>query len=257
MPDALANTLPQYFAASVYGRFFNNKRYKQIEVYQAGHGFAVGDGIYLASNGSYYKAKADTPTTARLIGTVRNVDVPDKFLYQPVGPYLDNVVMPPGDPGVYVYLSDSMAGGWTTVEPTDPALRIPAWIKVDADTGVYIGGDNTPILASQVGFDNAIAMLPGSPKSAQAAIEALAAGGGGSTVFRAGMSPTGTKDGINTTFGIPDGEAYKPGTLSVFLNGMQLDSSNITQTSGYVTFDIIGDSLPVSTDSFKISYVKN
>jgi hypothetical protein len=69
-------------------------------------------------------------------------------------------------------------GLWSAwyLKQADPALRIPACIKVDSDTGVYIGGDNTPILGSQVAFDNTTAMLPGSPKSVQAAIEAVASG---------------------------------------------------------------------------------
>jgi hypothetical protein len=176
IPDALANTLPQYFAASIFGRFFNNKRYKQIEVYQAGHSFAVGDGIYLAADGSYYKSKADAPATAKLIGFVTNTDVPDKFLYQPIGPYFSDVTMPAGDPGSFVYLSGSVAGGWTTVEPTDPALRIPAWIKISDTSGIYVGGSSASVLGSQVSFDNTTAMLPGSPKSVQEALDALASG---------------------------------------------------------------------------------
>lgn len=75
--------------------------------------------------------------------------------------------------------------------------------------------------------------------------------------FKAGISPDGTKDGVNDTFTLPGGQVYFAGTLSVFLNGQQYNPTNIYQVSpGYTSFTIInGDHLPISTDVLTISYL--
>jgi len=90
-------------------------------------------------------------------------------------------------------------------------------------------------------------------------VKASAIGGGSGTItLKTGVVPTGDKDGINASFALPGVDSYKPGTLDVYLNGMQLDSGNIVQVGpAYTTFMIVDDTLPISSDSFTISYVKS
>jgi hypothetical protein len=74
--------------------------------------------------------------------------------------------------------------------------------------------------------------------------------------IKAGVAPLGDKDGVNDTFTLPNSWAYIPGTLTVYLNGMQYNPANINQVGpGYTTFEIVGDNLPESTDSFVVSFV--
>jgi hypothetical protein len=73
--------------------------------------------------------------------------------------------------------------------------------------------------------------------------------------YKAGVEPTGDKNGVNDTYTTP--EKYFLGTLSVFLNGQQYDASNITQNGpGYTTFTIVGDTLPESGDALTVTYLK-
>jgi len=67
----------------------------------------------------------------------------------------------------------------------------------------------------------------------------------------------GDKNGSNTLYTLPGGQAYLPGTLSVFLNGQQYNPANIQQIGpGYTTFQIVnGDHVPQSVDTLSINYV--
>jgi len=78
---------------------------------------------------------------------------------------------------------------------------------------------------------------------------------GGSITFKAGVNPGGTRDGVNATFTLPSGN-YQPGTLTVYLNGLQYDQGNVVESSPYNSFQISGDTLPISTDSFRINYIE-
>ena len=78
---------------------------------------------------------------------------------------------------------------------------------------------------------------------------------GGSITFKAGVNPGGTRDGVNATFTLPSGN-YRPGTLTVYLNGLQYDQGNVVESSPYNSFQISGDTLPISTDSFRINYIE-
>jgi len=79
--------------------------------------------------------------------------------------------------------------------------------------------------------------------------------GGGSVTFKAGISPNGTRDGVNDTFTLPSGN-YTAGTITVYLNGLQYDQSNIVESSPYNSFQISGDTLPIATDSLRINYIE-
>ena len=74
--------------------------------------------------------------------------------------------------------------------------------------------------------------------------------------FKNGVVPDGVKDGVNDTFSLPSGKSYVMGTLLVMLNGQQINPNNINEIGpSYTSFQITGDTLPDSTDTFVISYL--
>lgn len=65
----------------------------------------------------------------------------------------------------------------------------------------------------------------------------------------------GTKDGVNATFTLPNGDTYVSGSLTVFLNGLAYIHANIQENGGLASFTIINsDILPISTDSLDVRY---
>lgn len=138
IPTSLAVALPPYFTSNLLSRFFKDRTATEVEVSQVAHGFTVGQAIYLQTSGAYALAEANSPTTANVIGVVTNIDVsPDKFMYRPVGPIVF-LPMPSGNPGAYVYLSDTTPGGLTTTAPTSNVSKL--FIKINSTSGIYIGG---------------------------------------------------------------------------------------------------------------------
>lgn len=116
-------------------------------------------------------------------------------------------------------------------------------------------GTNAPTVvllekAIAISYDNSVSGLTAT--NVQAAIDELAAFPG---VYWVGVIPTGDKDGLNDTFGIPAGKHYVQDTIGVFLNGVQYNSANITQIPPYASFQIVGgEALPIADDVFTISY---
>ena len=72
------------------------------------------------------------------------------------------------------------------------------------------------------------------------------------------VEPSGTKDGVNPTFTLPNSHKYVVGTLMVFLNGqmyqpISIDQTDVTRT----TFTIVSDNLPTSLDVLHITYLRS
>lgn len=88
----------------------------KLPVNQVGHGFSVGDIVrYDAGTSLYALAQADSKENAEVRGMVVNVLDADNFTLQQIG-YVDSLV---GlmDGSVY-FLSPTIAGGYTTTEPS-------------------------------------------------------------------------------------------------------------------------------------------
>lgn len=83
---------------------------------------------------NYVKAQADAEENAEVIGIVKNVIDSSTFELAYIGELSGFAGMTPG----YVYyLSDTVAGQLTTVEPTDPGtVSKPLLIATSATTGV-------------------------------------------------------------------------------------------------------------------------
>jgi hypothetical protein len=75
-----------------------------VTVLQPGHGFAVGDLIYLRNDSTYHQAVASTATTTTVIGTVRQTGIPgyDYFSWEPRGKILYGLSGLPGFPRILV-----------------------------------------------------------------------------------------------------------------------------------------------------------
>jgi len=70
--------------------------------------------------------------------------------------------------------------------------------------------------------------------------------------------PVGTQDGVNATFSMPGGVAYRQDSLIVMLNGVSYDPASISKVGpAYTSFQIIaGDNLPNASlnDVFTVSF---
>jgi hypothetical protein len=147
MPDSLISTVPPQFFSSILSRFLYRKENIEISVDQAAHGLSIGDAIYLDASG-YHKAQSNSPTTSEIVGYVTLIEyqgpqtvpalTPDRFRYRPVGPRvtLPAGILPAGNAGIPIYLSDSVAGGLTATKPTN---AIKMFIKLSATTALYVG----------------------------------------------------------------------------------------------------------------------
>jgi hypothetical protein len=83
-------------------------------VHQAGHGFVVGDILLNSGSGTYAKAKADGPTTARVVGVVSAVAGVDDFTYTMAG----RVSGLTGRVANLIYYLSDVTSGAATVTPT-------------------------------------------------------------------------------------------------------------------------------------------
>jgi hypothetical protein len=148
VPDSLVGLVSQNFASNIISRFFYRKDYALISVDQTAHGLSIGDAIYLDATG-YHKAQSNSPSTSEVIGYVTEVGyqasqtvpplTPDRFRYRSIGPMviLGAGIIPAGNPGIPIYLSDSVAGGLTTAKPANP---VKVFIKIDSTTAILTNG---------------------------------------------------------------------------------------------------------------------
>lgn len=72
--------------------------------------------------------------------------------------------------------------------------------------------------------------------------------------YKAGIVPTGTRDGANRVFTLPDGLAYRAGSITVLLNGVAYDNTEFVETSDVVVTLAVDTILPDSEDIFTVSF---
>lgn len=119
---------------------FRNYYQNNYEVYQPGQTFQAGDEIALQSDGTYVLASAIGLDAFKVIGTVKDVDIPgvDWFTYEPKGKIVRYITPAlPGDPGDILYLDPANPGELTNVRPTI-GVAVPVFIKINNSTGVKL-----------------------------------------------------------------------------------------------------------------------
>jgi hypothetical protein len=103
-------------------------------VTQVGHGFLIGDAVYL-NGGIYVKAKADAANTAETVGVVSSVTSLDVFQVTEVGyiKYLSGLTA-----GTVYFLSDTVAGLLTATEPMTIGAVTKPMLIADSTTSGYV-----------------------------------------------------------------------------------------------------------------------
>ena len=147
-------SLPVTTQEEINSRFrFRNYLQNNYRTYQENNTFAVGDLITLNANGKYVLASAVGTAAYRVIGRVKDINIPGAgwFTYEPKGK-LVRYLTPnlPGSPGGIVYLDPNNPGQLTASKPNS-GIAIPIFIKINNSTGVKLD----EIL--QGGLDNYIA----------------------------------------------------------------------------------------------------
>lgn len=106
------------------------------DVNQIGHGFNVGEVLYVTGAGVYTLAQADAPAKSNVVGiVVEDIDA-NTFKIQVGG--LISVGLAGMTPGSVQYLSEATAGDITEVKPSNPGEVIkPIMIAVSATTAVW------------------------------------------------------------------------------------------------------------------------
>lgn len=94
----------------------------KITVDQSGHGFAFGNVVYMATNGNYTKALADSPTTAEAVGVVSRILTNDRFEITTQGEIVGNFSGVSDESATLVagsayFVSTSTSGNITGVKP--------------------------------------------------------------------------------------------------------------------------------------------
>lgn len=107
-----------------------------LEVTQTGHGLDVGD-VVRFDDPDYVLAQADSEANAEVAGIVSEVIDVDNFVLLTGGPVEGLAGLDPTE-SVY-YLSDTVAGALTEIEPADPGeVSKPILIPTSATTGLFV-----------------------------------------------------------------------------------------------------------------------
>ena len=134
-------SLPVTTQAEIDSRFrFRNYLQNNYRTYQPNHTFAVGNEISLNANGTYSLASAVGSSAFKVIGRVKDVNVPGTgwFTFEPRGK-LVRYITPnlPGSIGGIVYLDPNNPGMLTASKPNS-GIAIPIFIKINNTTGVKV-----------------------------------------------------------------------------------------------------------------------
>lgn len=111
-----------------------------IQITQNGHGFLVGQLIYVNGPGTFALANAVSPATSSMIGIVVQIIDVNNFLLQFIG--LTTIITPQANPpiaalvpGTVYYLSDAIAGSYTNIQPVTPGHVLkPVFIAFTINT---------------------------------------------------------------------------------------------------------------------------
>lgn len=122
-----------------------NLRTQYISIQQSGHGFSVGDPIYIDTSGVYHKSAGDSTNLSRTIGIVTQVNIPNStwFSFRPFGHYFDNSylnqsIVPTGFTGGNILYVNPTGPGPTFVT-TKPENPFPVWQMLTSTQAVFFG----------------------------------------------------------------------------------------------------------------------
>lgn len=135
-------SLPPWYATEIISRFsYRNKNKDFVSKYQAGHTFAIGDQIYLDSDGLFknLSGNLNKTTLARFVGEISSINVPGSgwLTFKPRATYRNNIspVLPNSNPGDLIYLSPT--GGLTSTKPSTYA--VPVYLRLNSNTeGLFL-----------------------------------------------------------------------------------------------------------------------
>lgn len=118
-----------------------------IFITQIGHGFIRGDVVRISASNTYVKAQANNFTNSLAVGFVVYVPNADQFVLQTAG-YCSQFFAPfaPLVPAAQYYLSETVAGAVTTIEPANPNWSKPMLAALNPTTGYIL--EQRPIQAS-------------------------------------------------------------------------------------------------------------
>ena len=131
-----------------------NLKTQYISIQQAGHGFAIGDPIYVDTSGVFHVSSGNSTNLGKTIGLVSQINIPDStwFSFRPLGNYYDNSyldrnVVPTGYvAGNILYINPTgTTPRFVTTKPTENAF--PVWQMITSSKAVLIGGGG----AGQIG----------------------------------------------------------------------------------------------------------
>jgi hypothetical protein len=138
--------IPLNLISAIISRFQNWNYIDQfIPVYQPGNTFAVGDVIWLATDGTYYKSLSNIANAVNTVGTVSSINKPGTgwFTFQPSGRYVENLPTLPGLPGQLLYVSSTTPGGLTDIMPGP--YSIPVYLKVSNSSAIIFRGGGSSV----------------------------------------------------------------------------------------------------------------
>jgi len=125
-----------------------------LVVYQAGHGFSIGDALVVDTVGDYQLAQATNEVSSNVIGLVGEVRDTDHFTLVSEG-FIPNTILGPGivgspfSPGIPYYLSSDTPGGNTATEPIEFAIKLFTYID---PIGIYVQIDHLSDVPSFIGY---------------------------------------------------------------------------------------------------------
>jgi hypothetical protein len=102
---------------------------------QSSHGFTTGNVLRFASDGFWTKAIADTSATAESLGIVQSVPTSDTFSIVYAGRISNLTGL---STGVGYYLSASISGGLTSIEPTGAYISKPVLWATSTTGGIVV-----------------------------------------------------------------------------------------------------------------------
>ena len=132
--------MPLNFQTDLISRFYVRNNISQyVSVIQVGHTFVPNDILYIDNTGTYNLLQANSINVKNIIGIVQDIGIPtpDNFTYKPLYPLTTGLSLP-GTAGSLIYISPTVPGTLTAVQPGSWA--VPLYLQIDSagTTGLLI-----------------------------------------------------------------------------------------------------------------------
>lgn len=109
-----------------------------LNIHQVNHGLLVGDVIRIIGTNTYAKAQADTADNAEAVAIVTEVNGLNDFTYMEFGIW-SSLLVPNIPGGSVLFLSDTVLGGLTAVEPSiEGRVSKPIGVMLQAQAAMLI-----------------------------------------------------------------------------------------------------------------------